>query len=301
MGLCGVYAALVAVFVGSLVTVLEMRHAESPEFQPAGAAPLLVAATSAGDVELPIRYYDGTAVAAFYGLAPSVAQALLPDELEPLLVPGIGAVGGIFMFEYRNTSIGEYLELGLAIQTVQKGVHRLPGAALPAYLWDLFAHLYHLPGLLDIFHAEHTGLYVVTLPVTTEAAKAAGRDIWGFNKYVTSATADFTDPKRAVFELEGELAFEMEASALGLTTAGLPYLTYSQKDGKLIRTAVHVGNKIRWGHQSVTLKYLGNGTTSERMQALGMFDKAPLATYRSDALKAILPHGTEIESPEFSI
>ena len=32
----------------------------------------------------------------------------------------------------------------------------------------------------------------------------------------------------------------MEASALGLTTAGLPYLTYSQKGGKLIRTAVHV-------------------------------------------------------------
>ena len=53
-------------------------------------------------------------------------------------------------------------------------------------MWDVFAHLYHLPGLLDVFHAERTGLHVVTLPVTTEAAKAAGKDIWGFNKYAPS-------------------------------------------------------------------------------------------------------------------
>merc|ERR1719460_2922262 len=120
MGLCAVCTALLALFVGSLGTVLEMRHAESPEFQPGGAPSLPVATTSAGDVALPILYHDGTLAAAFYALAPSVAQALLPDELEPLLIPGIGAVGGIFMFEYRNTSIGEYLELGLAIQAVQK-------------------------------------------------------------------------------------------------------------------------------------------------------------------------------------
>merc|ERR1712070_1161992 len=114
--------------------------------------------------------------------------------MEPLTLPWPinKAISAIFMFEYRNTSIGSYGEMGLTIQARRAG----SGAGLLGYTCDMLANVYHLPSLLSLC-GEHTdsGLYVVTLPVTTEAAKAAGREIWGYNKYVQGTSSDFSSSK----------------------------------------------------------------------------------------------------------
>ena len=48
-------------------------------------------ATSAGPVELPVRYSDGSLMGAFWLVEETKAAALLPDNLEPLLLPGRNA------------------------------------------------------------------------------------------------------------------------------------------------------------------------------------------------------------------
>ena len=48
-------------------------------------------ATTAGPVELPVRYHDGSLMGGFWLVEETKAAALLPDNLEPLLLPGRNA------------------------------------------------------------------------------------------------------------------------------------------------------------------------------------------------------------------
>ena len=52
--------------------------------------------TSAGPVELPVRYTDGSLMGAFWLVEETKAAALLPDNLEPLLLPGRNAAAGFY-------------------------------------------------------------------------------------------------------------------------------------------------------------------------------------------------------------
>ena len=90
-------------------------------------------ATSAGPVELPVRYHDGSLMGAFWLVEETRAAELLPDNLEPLLLPGRNAAAGLFMMDYRNSTLGPYGEVGIGIQAVRKGT----GATLIGYLWDI--------------------------------------------------------------------------------------------------------------------------------------------------------------------
>lgn len=249
--------------------------------------------TSKGHVELPIRYHDGSLIGAFWLVSPEKAAGLLPDSLEPLVLPGLGAVAGLFLFEYRNTSIGKYGELGLTIQAVRKH----SGAGVLGYLWDMIANVLHFHEMLSLFEQDDSGLYVVTLPVTTAGAKAAGREIWGYNKYLASTKSDFTDAKRASFELGGELALTLEQGAMALPAPGLPFLTYTELGGQLMRTQVLVGHTARWGG-AVTLK-VKSGPTADKLKALGIASgSAPHAVFRTDTLQADLPRGKPILTPQ---
>ena len=190
---------------------------------------------------------------------------------------------------YRNTSIGAYGELGLAVQAVRKG----SGAGVLGYLWDMVGNVLHFHEMLSLFSQEDSGLYVVTLPVTTEGAKAAGREIWGYNKYIAETVSDFTDPKKASFELRGELEFALEQGSFALPSPGIPFLTYTEgPKGRLVRTRVLVGNTVRWGGTAdLRVSLGGNGETAKGLQALGM---APHAVFRTDTLLADLPLGQEL-------
>ena len=55
--------------------------------------------TSAGPVELPVRYSDGSLMGAFWLVEETKAAALLPDNLEPLPLPGRNAAAGLFMMK----------------------------------------------------------------------------------------------------------------------------------------------------------------------------------------------------------
>ena len=94
--------------------------------------------TSSDLIKLPILYFQGSLVGVFYAVEPDVAQELLPEDLEPLELPFVNkALSGIFMIDYKNTTIGPYSEMGLAIQARRKGSK----ATIIGLLYDLFAHV----------------------------------------------------------------------------------------------------------------------------------------------------------------
>jgi len=274
------WPALAISMLGGLLTRRARLFAQPPAME--------TFTTSKGAVGLPIRYHDGSLLGAFWIVEPSKAAEQLPASLEPLVLPGLGAVAGLFMFEYRNTSIGSYGELGLAVQAVRKG----SGAGVLGYLWDMLANVLHFDEMLWIFEQESSGLYVVTLPVTTDTAKAAGREIWGFNKYEARTWSNFTDPNKASFALLGEIEVTLEQDGVTLPTPGLPFLTYTELQDQLIRTKVRVGHTARWG--GMMEMSVARGPTADKLKALGIAGSSPQAVFRTDTLQANLPRGKAI-------
>ena len=89
------------------------------------------------------------------------------------------------------------------------------------------------------------GLYVVTLPVTTQVSVAGGREIWGFPKYMAEMQSDFSDPKKASFVLGDEFSATLE-QGFTIPTPGLPFLTYAEQPGSdITRTKIRVGHSFR--------------------------------------------------------
>lgn len=134
--------------------------------------PIKPVQTSAGDINLPILYYDTRCVNAFFHCdADRVARYLAGTGLHPATTGRGKVLTTVAFFEYRDTSVGTYNEVGIAV-TVVPSEH---------------AGRVHLSDLLrDVDNPQRQlGFHILHLPVTTEIACAAGREIWGYPKFVT--------------------------------------------------------------------------------------------------------------------
>ena len=138
-------------------------HADSDPFFE---VPRVAHPTSEGQVELPIKYYDVTNVLAlFVGDRAGAEKLLVNTGLELAFGRGAKTLVGLSFYEYRHTTVGTYNEVGVALFCVPPG--RRPS------LWRV-AELYAPLSWRSV------GAYVVDLPVTTAAADAAGRELWGY-------------------------------------------------------------------------------------------------------------------------
>jgi hypothetical protein len=139
---------------------------------------------------------------------------------------------------------------------------------------------------------EDQGIWVVNLPVTTEAAYRAGVDLWGYPKYVTRIETRFADSGAEV-RLGDEL--ELSIGRMRGPSMRLPVATYTARGGRLIRTVIEVGGPVRFGTPgSVGFRVLGDGPTARSVKALGLEKARPLAAFRTDRFRAILPAGTDL-------
>jgi hypothetical protein len=232
--------------------------------------------TSEGPVDLPIYYRDASLFGVFFAADLDACRALVgPRSIEPWPLLG-RAVVALYAWEYRGTTVGVYNEVGLGIQARRRG---------------------SAPSLLrlarDMTADDDQGIWVVNLPVTTRAAFTAGVELWGYPKYVT--------PIKTSFGRDGvrvRLGDELELSAgelHGPSLPGLPVVTYTAHEGRLLRTVIDVNHRARWGTGAgVRLDLLGDGPTASSLRALGLAGKKPLASFRTDTFRSRLPAGVDI-------
>lgn len=234
------------------------------------------APTSKGPCAMPILYRDASLLGAFFRVDPAAAGAALAGTaFEPYVLFG-KAVVLLACFEYRDTTVGTYNEVGLAIQAKRRGSS---------------------PSLLrftrDMASEPDAGLVVTNLPVTTGEACAAGVELWSYPKYVTGIETDFR-PDGTTITLQGELRLTAPPQR-GPSLKGLPFVTWTSHHGRLLRTVVKTGHDARWGlGRRVELEVLGAGPTADTVEALGMAGRGTaVATFRTDRMLAILPHGID--------
>jgi hypothetical protein len=146
-----------------------------------------------------------------------------------------------------------------------------------------------------------TGLHIIDLPVTTDAACSAGREVWGFPKFVTPISFDLrgrrfhgtvTDPK------DGSELLCLEGSAgLGVRGPLLNLALYSRNQGQLLRTLVNTrgGSQVATGG-SLRLRFNAASThpMAARLEALGLQGARPWCVSYSHALQVRLNVGAVV-------
>ncbi|MGE5252225.1 MAG: acetoacetate decarboxylase family protein [Bacteroidota bacterium] len=207
------------------------KEHNSPFFQvPTTAMP-----TVFGDLIQPALYYDVSTLMAFFATEYyRAASKLSAIGLKPGVMWGNKAVVGLAFYEYRDTSLGPYNEVGLAIP------------ALPAHQSLPFG------GWLDLYASVKTrrlGFYILNLPVTSEFACQSGVEFYGYPKFVTeipfhldseSFNSQVRDPngKDEIVTLSGRLGPGIPGRAMDL-------VTFSVLNAKSMRATVNVRGGVR--------------------------------------------------------
>lgn len=232
--------------------------------------------TSAGPVDLPIVYRDGSQLGLLYASSLDAAKAVLEDtNLEPWPMFG-KALTTVQAWEYRDSTAGKYNEVGLGIFARKKG-------SRPSRL--RFA--------VDMRDQEDQGIWVCTLPVTTEIAHAAGVELWGYPKYVAPIDTDFGD-KVARVRLADEMEITVEAGP-SVPIPSLPIVTFTNREGRLIRTVIETQMHLALtSRKTASVRILGSGPTADAFVALGLEGKKPMGAFRTDAFRAVLPEGVDV-------
>ena len=181
--------------------------------------------TSEGDVAMPILYFDDSNFMALFFVDHEAARAMAAVEGFEAVRFGNGrALVGVAFYDYRLTTIGPYGEVGVAIAATVPG---MPRPRLP---------------LLSLFRPpdrNRVGFHIVDLPVTTPAACAAGREIWGYPKFVTPISFASKDGTFAGSVTDPQTGTPMVTLA-GRCGPGVPaplldLVLYSRHHGEVLR------------------------------------------------------------------
>ncbi len=185
---------------------------------------------AAGHVELPIVYYDAAAVFAYFWCDHARTGPLLHGTGMTAVGFGRGrALVVLAFFNYYDTSIGPYHEVGTTIAAY-------PSAG-KAPLMPTF-------GLFRRVKRRKVGFFVLDLPVSTEIACSAGRELWGYPKFVTETpwsveSGRFTGKVQDPYSDAPLLTFKA-AFGRGAPVPASDLLLYSHLDDEILQTIVEV-------------------------------------------------------------
>ncbi len=184
------------------------------------------------EIELPILYHRTDCSFGVFSADLDATRAVLPsDRLHPVTVPGGRAAIAVVSYNYIETGVGPYGEIGVAALCT---LDRQAPPVLPAMLEARY------PGF---------GAFVLHLPVTTRIAREAGRVVWGYPKFVADMAFDFRpEVHRVELREDGQDVLSLDVERRGRVVQDRkPIVTYSENDGALIRTELPVRSTYHAG------------------------------------------------------
>jgi hypothetical protein len=218
---------------------------------------------------LPIRYFDVQCLVATFLAPPDKASELLVVAgLEPVLQEDGRAVVDLYCIEYRKTDIGPYNEVGLTVRATAPG---------------------------DPIGAS----YVAYLPVTTAVACRAGREIWGYNKFV--AAIDVRSEGKTFSTVLRDEGDEIICAIEGRRDASVPapptdILTFTLHHGRLIKTVIRVPTSSFASSGDSFLFNIGTSKhpMADNMRMLALDGARPVLVYYTNPFQALLFPGQAI-------
>jgi hypothetical protein len=228
------------------------------------AAPVQQRTLSDGSLcALPIRYFDAQLLIATFLVGRDRASALLKNTGLTAVPQADGkAIVSFGCFQYRKTDIGPYNEVGLVVLATA------PKSPIPA-------------------------LYVVHLPVNTALANRAGREIWGYNKFV--ASIDITDSPQAFSMTIRDPDGATIARFSGTRSASISMppndmITFSLLDGQLIRAIIQVMTPSQIGGGGGFSLKIGESMhpMADSLRTLALDNASPVLVQHADPFLSLL-------------
>ncbi len=246
-----------------------------------------------GVVQLPIFYRDACLAQALY-LCPfdDVAPKLYGTGLVPVRSWSNKALVGVASFEYRDTSIGPYNEVGVGIACYPARGRNSTNVDLPPF--RVFDLLFPRP------RQRAVGFYILDLPVTTDAACVAGREIWGYPKFVADIAMAFSDNEFQANVLEPNTKREIVSFSgpldRGVAMPGMGFVLYSNTDDTIHQTSVTVDMTVRTSFRPTTKLTVGSGDhpMEVNLRQMGLADTRPFLLQTTTRFRSRLSAGAGI-------
>ena len=184
--------------------------------------------------------------ASFAVPAGRVAELVGPAGLEPARIPGGRAMLSLAFVRYEDGDLDPYREIAVALLVADPSAPKQKGA------------------------------YIHRLPVDQEFTCAAGRDIWGFPKFVTPIEInEELRADRALLTVDGRMALTItQRRGLPVPMRSTAVDAFSFRDGVLRRTRWELrgsGSRVRAGGVRVEL---GSGEIADELRSLGLPKRA---------------------------
>ncbi|MFD8387911.1 acetoacetate decarboxylase family protein [Streptomyces sp. NPDC059680] len=205
-------------------------RARPPEGYPFLTLPTSSIPTTAGPVDVPVRYYDSSAAHLCFPVPADAARRLLPGVTRPTPSRlGRRALAVLSLYEHRCSTIGPYTEIALSV--------------LVDDLWrprpyDIATDLLRRADL------RRTGRYVLSLAVTSDEARVVAREIWGQPARRTTAEADLMG--REIGVRSGDLGLTVEGRlGPGVRCPEADWTLYGRRADSTVRTLVRAHGRLR--------------------------------------------------------
>jgi hypothetical protein len=208
----------------------------------------------------------------------SKAKALLPgNELHPLKYFNGKAIFMVTVIDYRNTTIGKYIEYSIALACT-RGANPAP-AMFP----------------IVFMKSYKTGQFILDLPVSSEISVKGGKGIWGMPKH--KANLDFIigdDTVSAQYEKDGQFAFRIEIAKPQRCNIPLKgtAINYSHFRNMLMASYIYLDTKagIRFGKSAKGSLFIGDHPRTSFMRNLEIEGKPFFTVFMPDVTGVLDDH-----------
>jgi len=198
------------------------------------------------------------------------------------------AIVSLIFFNYQNVTIGAYEE---AVISIMVHPESLPEPRLP-----FSTLLFRKKGE----NWKHMGAYVLEMPVTIPAARAAGREIWGFPKFLTQIPYRLAgnafefgvqdpDTDEAIVSVKGEMG-------AGFTARAFDFVSFTNYEDAIWKVIVETDGKVK----NCTCKRVevtpgtGGHRMAKNVRDLGLAEEKPFVIMASDSCRTRLMPGRPI-------
>lgn len=227
---------------------------------------------------LPVQARNSPALMAGFFCDYKKAAELLPgNEIHPVRYFNGKAIFMVTVIDYRETSIGKYIEYSIAIACT-RGPRPAP-KMLPVILMKHY----------------HTGQFILDLPVSSEISVKGGKGIWGMPKHKASLDFIITDKMvSSQYEKDGEFAFriEIEKPARCNLPVKVGSVNYSHFRNMLMASYIYIDAKagIRLGRKARGALFIGNHPRTRFMRDLEIDSKPFFTFYTPSAIGVLDDH-----------
>ncbi len=208
--------------------------------------------------DMPYFYYDNLSIAAVFTASTPKVRSLIPHaDLIPMEFSPGRCLVAFSAFEYRKTDYEPYNEFAISFLTSYKK------RSLPFI------------SVMNALNRNVIPIYVWQLPVTTEAARAGGADLFGYPKFI--ATIEFSKgPEQisCVLSLLGTEILRFTGNVLP-TKPGkiMRYISYTVMENTLLATNTLVNPleyAATWDKGAATLEIGNDHAICQALRDIGL-------------------------------